>query len=329
MKTTAPLQRLIEIKANALQTKKGHSVAWKAAGNYFRLHKGYPFYLGGIGGVGKTEFLFDMVINASIQHSWRWLILSPESGNATETFELILRKISRGKEIAELTESELMANITWMQKHFRVIDPMENWRNIYAGLDINLENLESAIKSIEAEQGWRYDGVVIDPFNELDFKPDTSIMNHVKTELDVLNYWARKRNICPILTNHVNDKQEVRSKSNDGEVYFWTPPAKKEEWAYGQQFGRKGYQMILLYEPHPVQIEERALSGDESAQYSLRHFHEHGFHILRDLYIQKTKPKGLGRTGRVSLLYDARTQRYFEHDLVNIKNGIIWPTLVS
>ena len=140
----------------------------------------------------------------------------------------------------------------------------------------------------------------------------------MKNELDVLIAWTKKKNYLTILTNHANDKQEIREKDDDGEWYFWNPPTKKEELAYGAQFGRKGYQMILLYAPHQTKQVQMANSGDKEMEHSVQNYYN-----VRDVYVQKTKPKGVGKTGKFRLFYDRKHQRYYNVDSLGMKEGLI------
>jgi len=302
--------------------KRGLDTAWSNANQYISLKKGYPIMIAGVGGAGKTEFTFDLILNASIMYNWRWLILSPETGDKYEIIEVLIEKLSQGRDLAHdsdnpIPEDELDKIMFWLNQHFRILDPTEHWKENLSDLQLNISNFFEAVDYEEKRLGGTFDGVLIDPFNELDIELGKGIFNVVKNELDVLIAWTKKKNYLTILTNHANDKQEIREKDDEGEWYLWTPPNKKDEWAYGQQFGRKGYQMILLYEPHQTKQVQMANAGDEEMQHSFRNNYN-----VRDVYVQKTKPKGVGKTGKFRLFYDRKQQRYYNIDSTGMKQGL-------
>ena len=311
--------------------RRGLDTAWTNANEFISLKKGYPLFVAGLGGVGKTEIILDIMINASIMHKWTWLILSPEMGTAEEILEQIIEKMSGGEQLNvnsdnPIAKEKVAKIIHWANKHFRILDPLRNWKEKMSDMALNIENFFQMAKREEQILKGKFDGVLIDPFNELDIAlGGGKTMTTVKNELDALLWWTRKNNYFTILTNHVNDKQEIRDKDDEG-FFFWTPPTKKEEWAYGQQFARKAYQMVLVYNPHQRLQTNLALDGDREMEHSIQNYHN-----VREFLVQKTKPKGVGKTGKFRLFFDYKTQRYYnleqQADNSLRKAGILLPKL--
>jgi hypothetical protein len=334
--TTAPLERKeqIEIRRRT-NRRRGLDFAWPVLNELASLKKGYPIMIAGEGGVGKTELILDIMINASLMHGWVWVVMSPEMGDRDEIIEQIIEKVSKGQIIDVLNADETvnpdrppMTNetfdklINWVNKYFRILDPIQNWTDDLKNLNLNLKNFFEQVHEEEKRIGGQFDGVCIDPFNELDIDW-TNIMNAVKEELNVLIAWTKKKEYCTILTNHVKDKQEVRQKDDEGDMFFWTPPSKKEEWAYGQQFDRKGYQMILVYNPHKTHQRIGANMGDVEMKHSIEQFHN-----VREVIVQKSKPKGSGKTGKCRMFFSRNLNRYYCLDeLTGAKKGILWPKI--
>ena len=329
--TISPIELQDEV-LQRMQTnrRRGLDLAWPNMSEYVSLKKGYPIFVAGVGGVGKTEIILDIMINSAIMHKWVWLVLSPEMGTAEEILEQIVEKMSGGQQLDAKSDNPISQEkakkiIKWANKHFRILDPMRNWKENMADMSLNIENFFQMAKREEQILKGKFDGVLIDPFNELDIDLGGSkTMTTVKNELDALLWWTKKNNYCTILTNHVNDKQEIRDKDDEGH-FQWTPPAKKEEWAYGQQFGRKGYQMVLVYNPHARKQVSAALDGDQEMEHSIQNYNN-----ARELYVQKTKPKGVGKTGMFRLFYDRKVQRYYslEFDGNNYtKKGLLIPKI--
>lgn len=311
--------------------RRGLDTAWTNANEFISLKKGYPLFVAGLGGVGKTEVILDIMINSAIMHKWTWLILSPEMGTAEEILEQIIEKMSGGEQLNvnsdnPIAKEKVAKIIHWANKHFRILDPLRNWKEKMTDMALNIENFFQMAKREEQILKGKFDGVLIDPFNELDIAlGGGKTMTTVKNELDALLWWTRKNNYFTILTNHVNDKQEIRDKDDEG-FFFWTPPTKKEEWAYGQQFARKAYQMLLVYNPHQRLQTNLALDGDREMEHSIQNYHN-----VREFLVQKTKPKGVGKTGKFRLFFDYKTQRYYnleqQADNSFRKAGILLPKL--
>jgi hypothetical protein len=332
--TTAPLERKLAIEKRRLSNRRrGLDFAWPNLNELASLKKGYPIVIAGEGGVGKTELILDIMINASLMHKWVWIVMSPEMGDRDEIIEQLIEKVSKGQIVDILSPSEEadpnhlpMSNdtfnncINWINKYFRILDPMENWTENFENLNLNLKNFFEQVGEEENRLGKKFDGVCIDPFNELDIDW-SNIMNAVKEELNVLIAWTKKKDYCTLLTNHVKDKREITSKDNDNELFFWTPPTKKEELAYGQQFDRKGYQIILVYNPHKTHQTMGAQSGDIEMKHSVENYNN-----VREVIVQKSKPKGSGKTGKCRMFFDRNLNRYYSLDLLNeTKKGILWP----
>lgn len=327
--TISPLELENEILMRTkTNRKRGLDLAWDNANEFMSLKKGYPMFIAGVGGVGKTEFILDLMLNASMMHKWNWLILSPEMGNAEEILEQIIEKMSNGKCLEaghknSLDAKEIRMIVKWVHKHFRILDPMREWKHTLKDMALNVENFFNMVDREEQLMKGKFDGILIDPFNELDIDlGGGKTMSTVKNELDALLWWTKQKNYFTVLTNHVNDKAEVRATDHNGQTFFWTPPAKKEEWAYGQQFGRKGYQMILVHKPADKMIDAEGLQGDKEAEHAMQNYYN-----MREFYVQKTKPKGVGKTGKFRLFFDRKLQRYYCLNLEGQKQEIRMPKI--
>lgn len=334
--TTAPLERKLELEKRRLNNRRrGLDFAWPNLNKLASLKKGYPIMIAGEGGVGKTELILDIMINASFMHGWKWIVMSPEMGDRDEIIEQLIEKLSKGEVVDKLHKGEIAnpihppmsdakftAILNWVNKYFRILDPIQNWTDELENLNLNLKNFFEQVHEEEKRLGGKFDGVCIDPFNELDIDW-SNIMNAVKNELNTLIAWTKKKDYCTILTNHVKDKQEVREKDDNGDIFFWTPPTKKEEWAYGQQFDRKGYQMILVYNPHKTHQLMASNMGDQEMTHSIANYNN-----VREIIIQKSKPKGTGKTGKCRLFFSRGLNRYYSLDPLNeTKHGILWPKI--
>lgn len=315
------------IKRRRTNRKRGKPTAWEQANEYMSLKRGYPIMIGGVGGAGKTELAFDLAINAAIMHGYKFFVFSPETGDKYEVLEYLIDKIAGGEQLEQPSDREIPADKLskmhlWLNKHFRIMDVSEHWTENYERLPLTMDNLFAAVDSEERRLGAKFDGVIIDTFNDLDIEPNSVV---VKNELSRALHWIKKKDYLGIITNHANDKQEIRQKVGDS-IISWTPPSKKEEWSYGQQFAKKGYQMLLVYEEPVFKIEERADRSNPDHDYRAQHAIEN-FYNSRTIFVQKSKPKGVGRTGSFTLFYSRKKNRYYELDTTFMQRGILYPEL--
>ena len=326
---TSPLGILGELELQRHTYKqRGLDLAWDDANKFMSLKKGYPIFVGGAAGSGKSEFCLDLILNTSIMYGWKWLIVSPETGSDIDIINELIMKLSKGYDISLKEQNPIEPKqyekiIKWLHKHFRIIDKNKSggWKELMTSeYDLTIKNLFEVVDRLESDWDSPFDGILIDPFNEM-IDLGGNIAGMVKNELDLIINYTKRKNIVTILTNHANDKKEMMTKVNEKPV-FWKPPVTKEEWAYGQQFARKGYQMILLYEqPHAFQV-EGCNEGNVYNMESVKHDYNH-----RQILVQKTKPKGVGRTGLFNMFYDRTMQRYYEVDSLGMKKDIIYPNL--
>lgn len=305
--------------------KRGLDTAWGVANQFISLKRGYPLMIGGLGGVGKSEVAFDLVLNAAMMHNYKCLILSPETGDKYEVMEMMMEKLSRGNVLEygnkyrpNMTDEDFDKLSKWMHKYFRIMDVTEHWDDNFTDLDLNMDNLFQAVDYEEKRLKAKFDIIFIDPMNEMDIEAKS---DQVKNELKRFLAWTKKKNYLSILTNHINDQPLFREKIH-GEWEQWMPPAPKEKWSFGQQLAKKGYQMLQLWQPPEFKVSQWANDGDMEAQHALQCNYN-----MREVYVQKSKPKGVGKTGKFRMFYDRDLQRYYTLDSMGMKDGLIWPTL--
>ena len=83
----------------------------------------------------------------------------------------------------------------------------------------------------------------------------------------------------------------------------YATPAEANEYAGGQSWKRRSFQMLLVYRPpSPDVIKMGRVKIETDAGETW-------------LIVQKSKPKGVGMLGRCSLYYNPATQNYQENTL--------------
>lgn len=75
---------------------------------------------------GKSEFLIEMLLNASLYNGWKHLIYVPDVGDRDEIISLIIHKIT-GKTFDKryqnnyITENEATKELLWVLEHFKIL----------------------------------------------------------------------------------------------------------------------------------------------------------------------------------------------------------------
>jgi len=115
----------------------------------------------GYGNYGKTQVVLDKFLVKSMYEDWRWAVFCPENFPATD-FYIDLIEMYTGKHIDnrmgnKMTADELHEAIEFMTDHFIYVYPDEAQ---------DLETIHILFRSLILRHG--IDGVLIDPWNQLD-----------------------------------------------------------------------------------------------------------------------------------------------------------------
>jgi hypothetical protein len=253
---------------------------------YFKLKKGYPLFVAGNPGSGKTEFIFEILINTSILYEWKHFIYCGEGGNIEHIYnELIFKYLQNPYKWAD--EKEKLNAEYFISQHFIIADHDK---------DYSIEDFYKTVEKCETELGWKFDTTTFDPFNDIkdDLKGfDGREDKYLAHALKECRISSKKNNRIDILINHVADVQmKVDKETNKN----YLPAALPTQWAGGRTWWRRAFTMILVYRP-PIFLKDT--NGEPYA--------ENESHII----IQKSKPKGVGKLGKASIFWDWKKNRYY------------------
>lgn len=123
---------------------------------YFRWKKGEINGYTGYGNHGKTTFVIQLMLIKSIWDGWKWGIFSPENYPANDFYDDIIEMYC-GKWLQNMSETEYTEAANFINEHFFYVYP-ENEH------DIN--SINEKFRYLVMKKG--VDGVLIDPFNQLD-----------------------------------------------------------------------------------------------------------------------------------------------------------------
>lgn len=274
---------------------KGHLCGLAALDSIFTLKKGFPLFIAGAPFAGKTEFVFEILVNTSIMYGWKHFIYAGEVGEIHNIFAELISK-HMGKQYHKgqygASDADVIYSSQFIEKHFIICNH---------NADFTVDEFLKEVAIAEKEYSIKFDTTVFDPFN--DIKDETELFGgredkYLADALKKVRISSKNNNRIDILVNHIADVKAIQDKDT-GNRYM--PPALPNEWAGGRTWWRRAFTMILVYRP-PTWMKDN--SGMPYA--------ENESHII----IQKSKPKGVGRLGMASIFWDWQKNRYY-----NFVNG--------
>lgn len=275
--------------------EKGVTTGFNCLDEYYTLKKGYPLFIAGSPFAGKTEFALDLLLNTSLKHGWKHFIYSGEAGDVQNIFAELISKYCKKPFIKSnafsMSESEKTKAEMFINEHFFVAN-IDN--------DYTIESFFETISEAENYFSVKFDTTLFDPFNDIimDFEAFSNREDrYLADALKKVRISSKKNNRIDILINHIADIKAVTDKDTGNR---FMPPALPNEWAGGRTWWRRGFGMLLVYRP-PTFINN-----------------EHGIPFCENetqIFVQKAKPKGIGKIGRCSLFWNWKTNRYEERSI--------------
>tara|TARA_X000001316_G_scaffold10629_1_gene3401 strand:- start:626 stop:1537 length:912 start_codon:yes stop_codon:yes gene_type:complete len=297
MKTIRPIEvmdRLSDLRrAGSL---RGQPTGFRSLDRLISLRRGFPLFVAGAPGHGKSILVKQIALNSARMHGWRTLAYMGEEGSGVDLIaDLVemfvgkdLRLQSPGglENTLAMTDSEFEEALIFVNDHFRVICPDE------VPSPFTLEAFHDV-----ADSG-HFDMTILDPWNDLDHdfekyggREDVYLANALR---DVRRK-CRESDRLDIVVTHIG-KIYADRKTPEGKRY--QGPAMPTEWAGGQTWFRRAFQMLLVYRPPSgIVLEEGGAPLPEGTAW---------------IYCQKTKPKGVGALGMAVLRWDKVTHRFEE-----------------
>lgn len=240
--------------------------------NYFRWKKGDINLCTGYANAGKSTFMLQLMLTKSVWDGWKWAIFSPENYPANDFYDDLV-EMYLGKWTTNMTEEEYTKACNFIGEHIFFVYP-ENEHDI--------ESVHDKFRYLILKKG--IDGVMIDPFNQLDsmqrsYQREDQYLSSV---LKDIKRFALLNGICYNIIAHPKSPTYREDKS--------LPVADMYDLAGGAMWGNKVDQIISYYRPR---------------------FHEDKNSAEVEIYIQKVKRKRTGgQLGHFDLYLDWKTKRF-------------------
>lgn len=279
-------------------TERGLDTGLKCINDLISFKKGFTTYIVGFPKSGKTELHLEILFNLTEKHGCKHALMSTEIGGAVQIIgELVskyLRKPFYKSNPYSAKDSELFEAMNYLSQYFFIVDGEQK--------DYTVAEFYKTCSDIERAHGIKLDTTSIDPFNdiedELEEKHGGKINRFLKKELKNVYRQAQKNNWHNFIVTHASSMPPLQLESENGGKVFCTAIPTLQGFEGGQVWSRRAYNVIGMWRP-----EHGAINPENGFKF------EDGEAIM---LVLKAKPKGVGTTGRTSIYFDWKVNRYFE-----------------
>lgn len=242
---------------------------------------------------GKSELIFEMLINGAIKFGEISYIYSPETGSVEEIMIELAHKYLQKQIVLHhplnpvATELEMHQALEWVDHHFIIVDGDEE--------SYTFSKICDEVLEFEKVNGIKISNIMAEPYNEIDRDPDDYNERddlYMEAFLTRVRRFSKKYKKHTDLSFHPGRQTKV---TTDKITYYPMPQAR--EAAGGQGGFRKAMTWINMWRP-PNGLKN-----------------EHGQPYLPNevlINIEKAKPKYISYRGTCSLFFDPNKNRYYE-----------------
>ena len=240
--------------------------------DFFRWKKGEINLFTGYANAGKTLFVLQLMLTKSFCDGWKWAIFSPENYPANDFFDDLV-EMYLGKWLSKCTEKEYVEACSFINEHIFYVYPEH---------DHDLESIHQKFRHLILKKG--VDGVLIDPFNQLDktqkaYERDDQYLSVV---LKDIKRFALLNGVSYNIIAHPKNPTYKDGKE--------LPVVDMYDLHGGSMWGNKADNIVVYHRPK---------------------FHQDPNDPLVDVYVRKVKRKRTGgKHGFYSMLFDWATKRF-------------------
>jgi twinkle protein len=257
------------------EEQSGESTGWSSIDRYYTVVPGQLTIVTGVPSHGKSEFVDALCMNLAKEHDWRILYYSPENYPVTTHVKKLMRKYV-GKPYGMMYNGTMTPDEGNKALHF----VEDRFGFVYPG-----EELITVDDILDISKTWDIDGLVIDPWNELDHRrpPGMREDEYISLSLGKIRTASRAQNIHTWLVAHPKLPPPGRN--------YKTSPPGLYDVSGGAHWYNKADNGITVHRPDVV-------DGSET-----------------NIYVTKIRFRNIGKpTGEtpVPLNYNMASGRYYE-----------------
>lgn len=199
---------------------------------YFRWKKGEINLFVGWANHGKTTLVLQMMLTKSFYDGWKWGIFSPENFPATDFYDDLIEMYA-GKWLDKMSEEDYVEAAHFIDQHIFYVYPDD-------GHDIH--SINEKFRYLVLKKG--IDGVLIDPFNQLDHvqKPYQREDQYLSETLKDVKRFALLNSVSYNIVAHPVKQQKDSDKS--------LPPVDMYDISGGAMWANKMDNIVSYYRPN-------------------------------------------------------------------------------
>jgi twinkle protein len=200
--------------------------------DYFRWKKGEINLWVGWANHGKTTLVLQMFLTKSVYDGWKWAIFSPENYPATDFYDDMI-EMYVGKWLDQMSEEEYCEAAAFIDQHIFYVYPDDAH---------DIHSINEKFRYLVLKKG--IDGVLIDPFNQLDrvsnqFQREDLYISDI---LKDVKRFALLNSVSYNIVAHPVKQQKQEDKS--------LPPVDMYDVAGGAMWANKSDNIISYYRPN-------------------------------------------------------------------------------
>lgn len=199
---------------------------------FFRWKKGDITLCTGYGNHGKSFFMLQMMLIKSIHDGWKWAVFSPENYPANDFYDDII-EMYVGKWIQNMSEQEYIDACLFVDLHFFYV---------YPDNEHDVSSIHEKFRHLILKKG--VDGVMIDPFNQLDsnqkaYQREDQYLSEI---LKDVKRFALLNNVVYVIIAHPKNPSHQSGQP--------LPVVDMYDIAGGAMWGNKSDQILSYYRPN-------------------------------------------------------------------------------
>lgn len=268
--------------------QRGESTGWPSVDTHYTVRPREWTLLTGIPGHGKTTWLDNLMVNLSRRDGWRWAVFSAENLPVERhAASLAAKYIGRpfGPHLRQrIDEEELRWAEMFIEDHFRWLNPIEEDCTIGRIL-----MLATMLAEHRDESGMGIQGLVIDPWNELDHSRPQGLSEteYISGVLTKIRRFARNHEVHVFLVAHPTKMQRVKADVGATEAQVYPVPTPYDV-SGSAHFRNKADNCICVWRD--------VMNTQNDTQ----------------IHVQKIRFGEVGKVGVVQLAFDEATGQYID-----------------
>jgi hypothetical protein len=271
----------------------GLSTGSKNLDKILSVKKGYPWFIGGQPGHGKSEVTMELLVSWSLRYGWKHCCYFGEGGDIVDVAMDLCSKYI-GKPYLKTIPGHMdsvdreMAH-AFVDEHFDFLD-LDNIETTYP-------DFLKSVEQREKETGIKFDTVTFDPWNDVVYelaKHNGQVSYWLKDVLRLCRIASQKNNRIDILVNHV---AETGYAIEPDSKLRYRPMALADEWEGGKLWPRRAFVMLNVWRPPVFLKDDNGIPFPENTTI---------------LTVQKVKPKGVGSLGQARWEWNFKRNRFEE-----------------